>query len=77
MTAAYHNYSDLPLTMNARALQQALGISRAAAYRLLHDPLFPSIHVGSRILVPRDKFILWIDEQVGCVDSEKTMVNSQ
>ncbi len=63
MTAAYQSYADLPLTMDARALQDALGISRAGAYRLLHDPQFPAIHVGCRMLVPRDKFILWLDEQ--------------
>ena len=41
----------------------ALGISRAGAYDLVRSQGFPSLNVGSRILVPKDKFIEWINAQ--------------
>ena len=39
------------------------GISRAAAYELVRSKGFPRMKIGTRILVPRDKFLAWIDEQ--------------
>ena len=41
----------------------ALGISRAGAYELVKERGFPSLTIGSRILIPRDKLIAWIDEK--------------
>ena len=63
MLVNYKNYDDLPLTLDAYDLQVALRISRASIYRLLHDPQFPSIRVGGRLLVPRDKFLSWLERQ--------------
>ena len=40
-----------------------LGISRAGAYELVRADSFPKIRIGNRIVVPRDKFIAWIDQQ--------------
>ena len=31
------------------------------AYELVKEKGFPSLNIGSRILVPRDKLIAWID----------------
>ena len=42
-------------------LASVLGISRAGAYELVKEKGFPSLNIGSRILVPRDKLIAWID----------------
>ena len=42
---------------------KVLGISRAGAYELVHSDSFPKIRIGNRIVVPRDKFIAWIDAQ--------------
>ena len=33
------------------------------AYEVGHRQDFPTITLGSRIIVPRDKFMAWIDEQ--------------
>ena len=33
------------------------------AYEVAHRQDFPTITLGSRIIVPRDKFMAWIDEQ--------------
>ena len=59
----FKNYDDLPLTLTAQEVGEALGISRAAAYELVRSKEFPRIKIGTRILVPKDKFIQWINEQ--------------
>ena len=59
----FKNYSDLPLTLTVPEVGEVLGISRAAAYELVRSRGFPSMRIGTRILVPKDKFIRWIDEQ--------------
>lgn len=60
----YTDYSELPLTLTAPEVGEVLGISRAAAYELVRSKGFPSMRIGTRILVPKDKLIRWIDEQV-------------
>ena len=62
--AKYKDYSDLPLTLTVPEVGEALGISRAAAYQLVRSKGFPHIKIGTRILVPKDRFLAWIDEQV-------------
>lgn len=59
----YKDYTDLPLTLTAPEVGEVLGISRAAAYELVRSAGFPHMKIGSRILIPKDKFIRWIDEQ--------------
>ena len=60
----FKNYEDLPLTLTAPEVGEVLGISRASAYELVRSKGFPSIRIGTRILVPKDKLIAWINEQV-------------
>lgn len=59
------NNSALPEVLNANQLAEALGISRAGAYQLLHRRDFPTLQIGKRLLVPRDKLIAWIDRNTG------------
>ena len=63
-TTKLKNYDDLPLTLTAPEVGEVLGISRAAAYELVRSEGFPSMRIGTRILVPKDKLIAWINEQV-------------
>ncbi len=60
----FKNYEDLPLTLTAPEVGEVLGISRASAYELVRSRGFPSIRIGTRIIVPKDKFVAWINEQV-------------
>ena len=62
---AYKSYDDLPLMLSVPEVAAAMGISRAGAYELVHSEGFPSLTIGSRIVVPKDKLIAWIDEKVG------------
>lgn len=59
----FRSYGDLPLTLTVPEVGEVLGISRAKAYDLARSEGFPSMRIGARILVPRDKLIRWIDEQ--------------
>lgn len=58
---AYKNYDELPLTLNVVQVATVLGISRAGAYELVHSEGFPTLKIGSRIVVPKDKLREWID----------------
>ena len=57
----YTNYDDLPLTLSVPDVASVLGISRAGAYELVRSDGFPSLRIGSRIVVPKEKFIEWIN----------------
>ena len=41
-----------------------LSISRAGAYELAHRKNFPAMLVGSRIVVPKDRLLAWVDRKV-------------
>ena len=57
------SFEQLPLTLRAEEVAQILGISRAGAYALFHTEGFPCIRIGKRMLVQRDAFLRWLDEQ--------------
>ena len=59
----FRSYDDLPLTLTVPEVGEVLGISRAKAYDLARSEGFPSMRIGTRILVPRDKLIRWTDKQ--------------
>ena len=61
----FKNLSDLPLTLNATQISHVLGLSRAGAYNLLAAKDFPTLRVGKRRLVLRDKFIEWMETNSG------------
>ena len=58
----YKTYDDLPLMLSVPDLTAVLGISRAGAYELVKSEGFPSLHIGNRILVPKEELIAWIRE---------------
>ena len=39
---------------------KVLGISISSTYELMHEASFPALRVGSRIVVPKGKFIEWV-----------------
>ena len=60
-----NNYENLPAVLNANQPAAALGISRAGAYQLLNTGTFPTLRIGKRLLVPKDKLIEWIERNTG------------
>ena len=63
-TTTYTSLDQLPITLKSDELAAVLGISRAGAYTLMRSKGFPTIFIGKRMVVYRDKFIQWMDEQV-------------
>ncbi len=61
----HSEFDHLPPILNAEQLAATLGISRAGAYQLLRQRDFPTLRIGKRLLVPKDKLSLWIDQQTG------------
>ena len=59
----YESYEQLPLSLNAEDVSEILNISIGNAYNLFHRADFPTIHLGKRMIVPRDRFLAWIDKQ--------------
>ena len=59
------SYGELPQVLNAKLVAQVLGVSISTAYEVMHEPGFPTLRVGSRMVVPKEKFIQWVDEQSG------------
>ncbi len=57
----YNNYDDLPLFLNAELVSKVLGVSPSSGYELMHEPGFPVLKVGSRMVVPKEKFIQWVE----------------
>ena len=55
---------QLPITLTADHVAAALGISRANAYILLRSDGFPTLHIGKRMVVPKDRFLQWITDSV-------------
>ena len=63
--STYHSYDDLPLFLNAEMVAKVLGISISSTYELMHEASFPTLRVGSRIVVPKEKFRQWVEAQTG------------
>lgn len=41
---------------------QVLGVAPSSAYELMHERAFPTLRVGSRMVVPKEKFIEWVEQ---------------
>ena len=61
----FTSYDALPLFLNAELISKVLGVSLSSAYELMHDKEFPAVHVGSRIVVSKERFQQWVEEQMG------------
>lgn len=61
----YKSYDELPLFLNSELVAKMLGVSPSSGYELMHQPDFPVLRVGSRMVVPKEKFIQWVEEHTG------------
>ena len=69
-TSNIKNFDELPLFLNAQLVSRTLGISPSSAYELLHEDGFPSLRIGSRLVVPKEQFRLWVERQTGGAHEE-------
>lgn len=61
----YKSYEELPLFLNAKLVAQVLGIAPSSAYELMHESSFPVLKIGNRMVVPKKKFIDWVERNTG------------
>ena len=59
----FNSFDDLLAVLNAEQLAAALSISKANAYRLLRSADFPTLQIGRRLLVRRERLLDWIKNQ--------------
>ena len=64
MSKVCTSIEDLPAMLSISQVASALNISRSSAYELAHCKNFPSMLIGSRIIVPKDRLIAWIDNKL-------------
>ena len=65
------NYDELPIMLSVNQVAKALGISRTSSYELVRSKGFPSMTIGSRIVVPKEEFISWIKDQIKLSEDKK------
>ena len=53
----YKNYDELPLFFNAELVAKVSGLLPSSGYELMHESGLPVLRIGSRIVVPKEKFI--------------------
>ena len=58
----FKDYSELPLFLNAELVAKVLGVSPSSSYELMHEPGFPILKIGNRMVVPKEKFIQWVEQ---------------
>ena len=63
--SVYKSYDELPLFLNSELVAKVLGVSLSSGYELMHQPGFPVLRVGSRMVVPKEKCIQWMEEHTG------------
>lgn len=49
--------------MNAKDIQEYLGVSQSKAYDMMREKSFPTLKIGGRRLVKSVDFEKWLDEQ--------------
>ena len=64
-SSVYKSYDELPLFLNSDLVAKTLGIAPSSAYELMHEKNFPTLRIGSRFVVPKDKFQQWVERQTG------------
>jgi excisionase family DNA binding protein len=72
--SVYKSYEELPLFLNAKTVARVLGISPSSGYELMHQRDFPTLKIGNRIVVPKEKFMKWVEQNTSggndeCFDS--------
>lgn len=60
----YKSFDELPIMLSVSQLANVLGISRTSSYDLVRSKGFPSITIGSRIVIPKEEFLIWIQNQL-------------
>lgn len=61
----YKSYDELPLMLSVQEIAKVLGISKTSAYELVRSKGFPVLKIGSRLVVSKEKFREWVEQNTG------------
>ena len=64
MKENYKSFDELPMMLSVSQVAKLLGIFRTRSYELVNEKGFLKIKIGTRIVVPKDEFRLWIQKQI-------------
>ena len=64
MQSSFKAKEDLPAVLSAKDISKYLAISKANSYQLMDSKGFPILRIGKRKLVPKDKFLIWINNNL-------------
>ena len=64
MQSSFKAKEGLPAVLSAKDISKYLGISKANSYQLMDSKGFPILRIGKRKLVPKDKFLIWINNNL-------------
>jgi hypothetical protein len=56
------SFAEAPAILSVADTSALLGLSRAATYSLFHSYGFPVLKIGTRMMVPKDKLLSWIEK---------------
>ena len=59
----YKSAEEFPMTMDCEDIARALNISKSTVYRLTRTRDFPTLQIGRKKLVNREKFFEWLENQ--------------
>lgn len=57
-----NSVEQLPLILQAKDIQTLLGISKGKTYEIMNSNDFPTIYLNKRMVVTRDAFFQWLDQ---------------
>ena len=58
----FSSYDTIPMFLSGGDVANLLGLSRTTVYYLFRDKDFPTITIGKRIMVRREKLFSWIED---------------
>ena len=72
--SVYKSYDELPLFLSAKTVAKVLGVFTSSGYELMHQRDFPTLKIGNRIVVPKERFVQWVEQNTSegnekCSDS--------
>ena len=59
----YKSSDELPLILNVQEVSNFLGLGLSQVYELVKRIDFPAFEVGSRIFMPKERFLTWLKVQ--------------
>lgn len=62
MSERIFSWDDLPYYLSAKDISALLGLGLTKTYEIIHHEDCPKKKVGSRYLVPRDRFRVWFED---------------